>query len=156
MIYVFDTSAFIDLNNYYPGVFKSVWVGLNCLVANKELISTREVWNELDRMTISRPAHQWAKANKQIFTTPTAVELEFVATIFQEPHFHTLIGKRQQLTGMPVADPFVIACAKIKKGTVVTQEQSKPNAGKIPNVCEYFRVPCINLEKFMSQQGWSF
>lgn len=76
MIFVFDTSAFIDLNNYYPGVFKSVWAGLDQTVAAGQISSTREVWNELDRTTISRPVHQWAKQNRQIFTTPTGDELK--------------------------------------------------------------------------------
>ncbi len=43
----------------------------------------------------------------------------------------------------------IIACAKIQGGTVVTEEQLKPNAAKIPNVCEHFKIPCINLETFM-------
>jgi hypothetical protein len=60
------------------------------------------------------------------------------------------------MKGEPVADPFVIACVKIKVGTVVTQEQLKPNAAKIPNVCSHFNVPCIDLERFMQQQGWAF
>jgi hypothetical protein len=55
-----------------------------------------------------------------------------------------------------VADPFVIACAKIHDGTVVTEEQFKPNAAKIPNVCQHFNIPCVDLEGFMKQQAWSF
>ena len=66
------------------------------------------------------------------------------------------IGAKQRLLGMPVADPFVIACAKIRNGTVVTEERWKANAAKIPNVCKHFEVPCIDLEAFMNQLGWSF
>ena len=87
---------------------------------------------------------------------PTAAELQFVAQIFQIKHFQSLIGEQQRLKGTPVADPFVIACAKIKGGTVVTEEQLKPQAAKIPNVCAHFNVPCIDLEKFMQQQAWAF
>jgi len=32
----------------------------------------------------------------------------------------------------------------------------KPQAAKIPNVCQHFSVPCMDLETFMQQQGWSF
>lgn len=46
MIYVFDTSSLRALQHFYPGVFKSIWAGLNALVGNGELISTREVWKE--------------------------------------------------------------------------------------------------------------
>jgi hypothetical protein len=38
------------------------------------------------------------------------------------------------LCGSPVADPFVIACAKVSNGAVVTQEVKKEGGLKIPNV----------------------
>ena len=156
MIYVFDTSSIRSLQHFYPSVFKTIWDGLDSLVHQKNLISTREVWNELGRQNVSADVLAWAKQNKQIFTTPNSAELQFVAQIFQTKHFQSLIGEQQRLKGTPVADPFVIACAKIKGGTVVTEEQLKPNAAKIPNVCAHFKVPCIDLEKFMQQQGWTF
>lgn len=156
MIYVFDTSSIRSLQHFYPSVFKTIWDGLDGLVQQQNLVSTREVWNELGRQNVSADVLAWAKQNKQIFTTPNAAELQFVAQIFQTKHFQSLIGEQQRLKGMPVADPFVIACAKIKGGTVVTEEQLKPKAAKIPNVCAHFNVPCIDLERFMQQQGWTF
>lgn len=156
MIYVFDTSSLRSLQHFYPSVFKTIWQGLDTLAQQQTLISTREVWNELERQNVSAEVLAWAKKNKQIFTIPTAAELQFVAQIFQIKHFQNLIGEQQRLKGTPVADPFVIACAKIKGGTVVTEEQLKPQAAKIPNVCAHFKVPCIDLEKFMQQQAWAF
>lgn len=156
MIYVFDTSSIRSLQHFYPSVFKTIWDGLDGLVQQQNLVSTREVWNELVRQNVSTDVLEWAKQNKQIFTTPNAAELQFVAQIFQIKHFQSLIGEQQRLKGTPVADPFIIACAKINGGTVVTEEQIKPHAAKIPNVCQYFNVPCIDLERFMQQQGWTF
>lgn len=156
MIYVFDTSSLSKLKHFFPGVFKSVWTGLDALVLSGHLISTREVWNEIERGDVDAHTNQWLKQRKQIFTTPTGPELQFVAQIFQTRHFQALIGEKQRLTGTPVADPFVIACAKVRGGTVVTEERLKPQAAKIPNVCEHFSVPCMDLETFMQQQGWSF
>ncbi|MHB1606988.1 MAG: PIN domain-containing protein [Leptospirales bacterium] len=156
MIYVFDTSSLRSLQHFYPTVFVTIWNGLNSLVRQNSLISTREVWTELERQNVSADVLAWAKQNKQIFTLPDRDEQRFVAKIFQVPHFQSLIGERQRLTGMPVADPFVIACAKIKNGTVVTEERKKPNAAKIPNVCEHFKVRYIDLEGFMKEQGWTF
>lgn len=156
MIYVFDTSSIRSLQHFYPSVFKTIWDGLDILVQQKTLISTREVWNELERQNISDDVLAWAKYNKHIFTTPASAELQFVAQILQIKHFQSLIGEQQRLKGTPVADPFIIACAKINGGTVVTEEQIKPHAAKIPNVCQHFNVPCIDLEKFMQQQGWVF
>ena len=156
MIYVFETSSIRSLQHFYPSVFKTIWDGLDGLVQHQRLVSTREVWNELGRQNVSADVLAWAKQNKQVFTTPNAAELQFVAQIFQVKHFQNLIGEQQRLKGTPVADPFVIACAKIKGGTVVTEEQLKSNAAKIPNVCAHFNIPCIDLEQFMQQQGWAF
>ncbi|MFA5984075.1 MAG: PIN domain-containing protein [Methylococcaceae bacterium] len=156
MIYVFDTSSLSKLKHFYPGVFKSVWNGLDDLVKQKQLISTKEVWKEMERGNPDQYTNEWLKGRNKIFTIPSAAELRFVAEIFKIAHFHALIGEQQRLKGTPVADPFVIACAKINEGTVVTEEQFKPNAAKIPNVCQHFQIPCIDLEKFMQQQSWSF
>ena len=165
MIYVLDTSSLRSLQHFYPSVFKTIWEGLNSLVQQQNLVSTREVWNEIERQNLSADVLAWSKQNKKIFTTPNAAELKFVTQILKITHFQSLIGERQRLKGTPVADPFVIACAKIKGGTVVTEEgwlrvtsilTPKPNAAKIPNVCHHFNVPCINLEEFMRQQGWAF
>ncbi len=71
-------------------------------------------------------------------------------------YFQSLIGTKAILKGTPVADPFVVASGKVNKAVVVTQEQLKPNAAKIPNACQYFHAPCINLETFMTKQGWTF
>lgn len=156
MIYVFDTSAFITLKNFYPSTFPSLWTGLDKLIAAGQLVSVREVLNELDDYNDADFIQNWAKQNKKIFAVPSGQEQGLVQQILAVPHFQALIGSKAILKGTPVADPFVIAAAWAKDGTVVTQEHLKPNAAKIPNVCAHFKVKCIDLETFMSNQGWSF
>jgi len=155
MIYVFDASSFFELNAFYPTVFQVVWKKLDAAVASGVLISTREVRTEIEQGDADTVA-AWAKKNAKIFTTPDAAETKFVAEILAVPHFQQLIGRKAQQRGTPVADPFLIACAKVNKGTVVTEERLKENAAKIPNVCERFKIPCTNLEGFMKAQGWKF
>jgi hypothetical protein len=154
--YVFDTGAFIVLKNYYPGAFSSLWTRIDALAASGALTSVREVFNELHNYNDSDYIQDWAKQHKAIFAPPSNDELLVVQQILAIPHFQTLIGNKAILKGTPVADPFVVAAGKIKGSTVVTQEVLKPNAAKVPNVCLNFGVPCINLESFMAQQGWSF
>ena len=157
MIYVFDNSSLSNLKHFYPEVFKSVWFGLDDLIEKGNLISTREVWRELQNGNPTGHVNEWLKERKHIFKTPTNEELQFVAEIFKIKHFQSLIGRQQQLKGTPVADPFVIACAKVKEnGVVVTEESFKNNDAKIPNVCQHFDIPCINLKDFMQQQDWAF
>jgi len=156
MIYVFDTSSFIVLKNFYPSRFPTLWKKIDQLVKAKRLISTREVLNKLESWEGEDFILDWAKSRKQIFPIPTNDELLFVNTIFSVSHFRTLIGQKSILKGSPVADPFVITAAKAKKGGVVSEEIKKPNAARIPNVCENFSIECINFEGFMNKEGWSF
>ena len=157
MIYVFDTSSISHLKHFYPEIFKSVWMGLDILVDQGTIISTRDVRLELKQGIPNPYVESWVKENRQIFTTPTNEELALVAEIFEIGHFQQIIGARQRLRGTPVADPFVIACAGVREdGVVVCEEKLKPKGAKIPNVCEHFGIPCINLKEFMQRQQWSF
>jgi len=101
---------------------------------------------------------EWADANEGFFHMPNSEgdEFRFVAQIFTVTHFHTLVRKQEQLQGKPVADPFVIAKAKVLHGCVVTEEVKKPHASRIPNVCEHFGIDCLNLEGFMVRENWTF
>ena len=120
-----------------------------------QVTSTREVFNELEGHEDELAT--WCRSNKGVFVAPSSAELSVVREIFNVAHFQAMIRKREQLQGMPVADPFVIARANcLQGGCVVTSENHSPNAAKIPNVCEHLEVDCINLEGFMEREDWRF
>lgn len=156
MVYVLDTSSLIVFKNYYPATFPSLWSHISDLIKAEQLISVKEVFRELDGELDSDYVRDWAKTNASIFKTPSPEELAFVSRIFTVRHFQALISMKSILKGSPVADPFVIAAAKIRGGTVVTQESQKPNAAKIPNVCEHFGIECIKLQDLMNRERWEF
>ncbi|MBO9875239.1 DUF4411 family protein [Xanthomonas sp. D-93] len=155
-MYVFDTSSFSKLKHYYPGVFATLWAGLDSMVKAGSLLSTKEVRRELQSGTPDPHVDGWIAKNGHIFTTPSMHELQIVASILAVNHFQSIIGEKQRLKGTPVADPFVIAAAKARAGAVVTEELFKEKSAKIPNICQYFDVQCITLEGFMAQQAWTF
>jgi len=35
-------------------------------------------------------------------------------------------------------------------------ERLKRNAAKIPNICQHYSIPCVDLEQFMEVEGWVF
>lgn len=156
MVYVFDTSSFRVLNHYFPQRFPSFWINFNTHTSSGKIISVREVYNELVLQGIKPHLTDWVKLNKTIFLTPDANETKFIAQIFAVPHFRNLVNQKQILQGRPVADPFVVASAKIRNACVVTEEKSVKNAAKIPNVCDYFNIECTNTEGFMEDEGWEF
>ena len=156
MKYVFDSDSLIDLfRHYYSERFPTLWKKFDALVSEGRFLSVREVLNEIGSAGDSLAI--WAKEQKDIlFLKSTNEELKFVGEIFQVRHFQALIRKQERLKGKPVADPFVIARAKILNACVVTQEKNTENAAKIPNVCNHFGIMCINLEGFMGKENWTF
>jgi hypothetical protein len=156
MLYVFDSNSFINLfHHYYPDRFPTLWKNFNILIKETKITSVREVYNEIGNSQDN--LSQWAKEHKKtLFPEPTYEEFKFVSLIFQIPHFQAIIRKKERLSGKPVADPFIIAKAKTLSGCVVTEERSTPNAARIPNICEYFKIDYTNLEGFMKIEDWKF
>jgi len=156
MKYIFDSGPLINLfRHYYPERFPSLWEKFYALVSDGKIISVKEVYNEIDSREDALA--NWAKDQKDKFFSPSTVEeFRFVTEIFKVRHFQAMIRNKERLQGKPVADPFVIARAKIFNCPVVTTEALKDNAAGIPNVCEHFSIPYIDLEGFMKQEGWTF
>lgn len=156
-MYVFDTNSLSVLfDNFYLDRFPSLWEKFDELLLGGRIISVREVYNEIIRRDRDTRLVEWAKNQREFFVQPSVEEMQFVGKIFDVPHFRTLIRKRETLVGTPVADPFLIAKAKVENRLLVTQETLKPNAAKIPNVCDHFGIRHINLEGFMEREGWQF
>lgn len=156
MSYAFDTSPISTLfRNYYRGVFKTLWRSFDTLIADGDIISTREVRRELEGFNHA-DLQAWLKDNPDLFPAPTGEEAAFVVRIFGVSHFQNNIEGKKLLRGGLLADPFIIARAAVAGATVVTVETLKPGAADIPNICHHFKVPCISLEQFMEQEGWTF
>ncbi|AAF83307.1 DUF4411 family protein [Xylella fastidiosa] len=155
-MYVLDTNVISNLHkNYYRKRFVSLWKAFDQLVADDKITSTLEVYRELHEGVLGAD-NEWAKVNKNLFTTPSAEECAFVTEIYSVPHFQNNIETQKFLKGGLNADAFITARAYAIKGTVVTMERLKPNSVKIPNICEHFKIPCLDLEGFMESEGWEF
>lgn len=156
MSHVLDTSSISTLGHYYPSRFPSLWKKLDASVDHGVIQSVREVGLELERWNDKEHLAEWIERHPELFPVASQSELEFVSEIFRVQRFQDLVRKKQILAGSPVADPFLIASAKINGLTVVTEERDKLNAVCIPSVCRHFGVECINLEAFMTRSGWQF
>ena len=85
----------------------------------------------------SEALSEWARTHAALFATPSAAEGKFISRIYQVPHFQQNIEQQKVLKGGKHADAFVIAKAAVDGSTVVTMEQFRPNAVKIPNICPH-------------------
>ena len=136
MKYVFDNNSLTSIFKfYYFESFPSFWEKFNRLVTSKEIVSVREVRRELEHMNRWDYIKVWAANYPDFFETPTNDELEFITEIYRIRHFQQNIEKKILLKGSPIADPFIVAKAKINNAMVVTEEKYKEHASKIPNIC---------------------
>jgi hypothetical protein len=156
MTFVIDTNSLGVLKNYYPQTFASLWTEIDRIVSDGTLLSVEEVFDESEQRIDSVHMNEWIKRNKSIFAPPTEQEMAFVAEIFQVSHFRQLVSEDALLRGGHVADPWLIARAKVLGGCVVTEEKLKPQAAKIPNVCQHFQIDCCNVEELLRRKGWRY
>lgn len=112
--YVIDSNSLIHLGGFFPSRFPSLWSHIEKLVIEGRLISVKECRQEIESYGKNDPIKLWAKSHSGIFLPATTAESEFVGTIFSVPHFSQLISATAILKGKPVADPFLIASAKIR------------------------------------------
>lgn len=154
--YVIDSCSLIKLGQFFPSRFPSLWKHIETLAISGRLISVKECRKEIDSYGDNDFIKAWAKDHSSIFTPASPQETQFVSTIFSVKHFGTLISEKAILQGKTVADPFLIASAKINEYILVTEELYKDNAAKIPNVCKHFGIKCITLEQFMEMENLTF
>lgn len=156
MSYYLDTSVFRTFEYYFPGTFPSFWRELERAVDDGQIVSVEHVREEVSHGACASHMADWIGKHGNIFLSPSGDELDMVSQIFRVPRFKALVSKKAILLGKDVADPFLIAAAGKTNGCVVTRERYKPNAVKIPNVCEHFQVDCIDEQELMARLGWQF
>ena len=152
MMYVFDTNAFQTLGNFKPERFPTIWGCIDTLILQQELISVKEVHNEIEFVCHFDHVNDWVEKNRHIFVNPSPEECRVVAEIFKRKQYRELVKRKCILRGSPVADPFIIAAAKIRRGCVVTQESLKSDGARIPTICKDLKVSCIDLDGFFEEQ----
>jgi Domain of unknown function (DUF4411) len=152
-IYCSDTSTLIQswVWDYRPSVFIGVWERLEAMVEEETRISSSEVLLELAKK--QDEVHKWAKRRTKMFVQiDEAVQNEVRAVLRAYPR---LIDTKKGRSG---ADPFVIALARIRGASVLTDERPSGNLNKpkIPDVCQALGVECYRISDMFERQGLTF
>jgi len=136
---------------YPPDVFPTVWEHLRRLANVGKIVSSEEVFRELERKEDELFA--WAKRYKGMFLPLDDAVQASVTEIMAA--FPRLVDGR---LGKSFADPFVIATARVTERVVITGERptGKVQRPKIPDVCQHFGVECINLVELFRREKWTF
>ena len=152
--YCIDTSALLDawLRWYPPDLFPGLWDKLDQLINESRLIATEEVFIELSYK--EDQLYKWAgeRRDKLFIPLDDQIQIEVTAILTTFPK---LVDQRP---GKGIADPFVIALAKITNTIVVTGELPTSNLQrpKIPDVCDQLDLQCIKITELIRMEDWSF
>jgi len=152
VLYSIDTSALIYAWNLaYPQIrFPSLWREMDSLINNGILLATDEVKNELSIQ--QDELYKWIQQREAMFVQ---LELDIQMELEQILNKFPNAGHSESLS--PNADPLVVAVARVRKCAVVTQEKGGSNTNpKIPYMCSYYKIRCIDLFDFVKEQNWSF
>lgn len=150
--YVFDSNIFINLHRRHPiDVFPSLWAKIGELLDDGTIISSQEVYDEI--MIGGDDLEKWVKARKKCFL-PSEIPVQKDVQIILSTHRGLVEGGKKNNS----ADPFVIALAKQKNCKVVTEEVPTHNMAspKIPDVCEAYKIECIDFIGFAREEKFSF
>ncbi|HTG45985.1 MAG TPA: DUF4411 family protein [Verrucomicrobiae bacterium] len=153
MPYCVDTSGWLDgwQRHYPPDVFPTLWTKIDSLITAGEIISSEEVYFELERK--SDDLRDWVKARKQMLVPlDEAVQIRAATLLAEYPRLvDTLRGRSK-------ADPFVIATAMERNAVVVTGEIVSGNLDKprIPDVCQVKTIRCINFLQMIRELKLTF
>lgn len=150
--YSIDTSALLDgYTRYYaPDVFSGVWKRLAEFAQSGGFVAVEEVKVELEKKAPDE-VYGWVKRHLLFVPLDTQVQRAAMEILAGHPRL-VMKGKSRS-----IADPFVIAVARVYACKVVTGELrrnlSRPN---IPDVCEALGVPWTNLLGMFREQNWEF
>jgi hypothetical protein len=150
--YWFDACSFTQIQRVYPREnFEPVWLLIEQLISSGQLKSIEDVYLELAAQDDFLAA--WAENRKQCFyPLEEAIQREARNILARFP---TLISLKNNKPSSS-ADPFLIACAIVHGGTVVTQEDQSggPPTVKIPDVCNTLDIKCVKLLRVLQNEGF--
>jgi len=157
-VYSIDTSFFMDWQaRYYPlDAFVTLNTKIEQLISSGEFQAVELVRDEIN--SVGTPdLKTWADNHKSLFV-PLALEIQLEGAAI-EAKYPDLIDAKSPYQD---ADAYVIALAKLRGGTVISQETSvneKRNPAKrhyIPDVCRDLGIACINILGLMRRENWTF
>lgn len=152
MKYIVDTNVFRTLfRYYYKDITPELFNNLDSMINDGKILSVKEVYHELENQHKKDSDFMNAiKAYKNIFQEPTnEEEIETLKQIYHKRNYQNNISEKNLLNGNPVADAFLVAKAKCENGILVTAGKFSPNAARIPNICEEFKIKYISFEEFL-------
>jgi hypothetical protein len=160
-LYIFDSSAFITINRFYPfSLVPDLWDKLSSMIKDRRIISHKFVLEEINPKTENPDfLGNWVSDKVDIFKPITREQTNYVAEILGK--FPKLIDYKKE---KDQADPWIIALARelneqpslFETEVIVVSQESKTSPHKIPAACKYFDIKHENLFDLFKSKNWIF
>ena len=112
--YVIDTSIWIHVGRHHPpDIFRSLWQGFDAAIAVGNVLSPEEVLHELEQGDDTLAAYLGTRSG--LFVPLDETQMTAVAEVVR-----ACPGLVDEEAERGRADPFVVALARVRGGTVVT------------------------------------
>lgn len=123
---------------------------MEAAAADGTIVAVQDVLLELERQDGRRLA--WAKRHITFMPLEDEIQASAIEILARFPQ---LVNTRRSRS---VADPFVIALARVQGLTVITAERASgsPQKPRIPDVCAGVGVKCVPLLGMFKELGWQF
>jgi hypothetical protein len=151
-MYLWDSNIFIEVSKY-PVAFSTFWSDLESSFASKSILTVSEVKREIESVD---GKIRYIVDKYKPFIMPTPEDLVVVSSIMRNSKYAGFIKKTNWLQGKAVADPFIVAVAKNRGYSVVTNESFYKSGARIPDACKEYQVECIDIHGFFEKLGWKY
>ena len=140
--------------HYGRAVFRSLWERIEALVEDGRFIIVDEAVRECNK---SDAIQDWLSERPHAIKGGPKIwqrAAEIIETVERD---HNVVAVETRWRGAGAADPLVIALAEEYDLTVITSEKrGSPVHPKIPIVCEWRSVVCVDLFGFFKLEDWEF
>ena len=149
--YVIDTSIWIHLGRHHPpDIFRSLWQRFDAAIAVGNVVSPEEVLHELEQGDDTLAASLGVRV--RLFVPLDEAQMTAVAEVVR-----ACPGLVDEEAERGRADPFVVALARVRGGTVVTGERPRRASSapfRIPDACTHYGLGCLDWFGFLREVGW--
>ena len=156
MKYLFDTNVFITAKNTYyaTDIAPSFWQHLEFVIKKDKVIIIDKVYQEILKGgdELANWMRETCSSKTVLSTFPQVLKnyTEIIVSISSNDQY----SQSAKDEFARVADSWLLAHSYQNECCIVTNEKYEPNIKrkvKIPNICELFHIPYINLFRFMRE-----
>ncbi len=161
MTYILDSNVFIQAKNTYYGfdICPGFWSWLDSAGSKRQIVFLSKICDELieGRDDLAK----WAKDRKNV-TWRQEIDDPITQRNFRTISAYVMSGPYKlgaKNHFLAKADPWLVAKAMSIGGTVVTHETFEPHALRrvpLPNICNEFKVPWINIFDLLKTKSVKF